>query len=211
MQAFRPFYRYFEFKGRSGRAEYWQYAALSTVAGWILGAMDSVSLYGNEHTSYRFTMIFLGLNFIPGLAVAVRRLHDRGKSGWTYLIAFGGVLLAMLFVLLGNYMRLQTGNDTLMSIGAVLFCLMLVPGIYCAVQFFLPGDRGLNQYGPPDNAASSVDLTSITKAFSPPPSPSPTVDPLIQIERLAKMRDAGMLTDEEFQQQKAAYLERLDV
>jgi uncharacterized membrane protein YhaH (DUF805 family) len=26
--------------------------------------------------------------FIPGIAVAVRRLHDTGRSGWWYLLVF---------------------------------------------------------------------------------------------------------------------------
>ena len=42
------------------------------------------------------------LTFIPGLAVAVRRLHDVGKSGWWYLIVFipcvGFIWLLVLFV-----------------------------------------------------------------------------------------------------------------
>jgi uncharacterized membrane protein YhaH (DUF805 family) len=41
------------------------------------------------------------LVFIPGLAVAVRRLHDVGKSGWWYFIALipiiGGIWLLILF------------------------------------------------------------------------------------------------------------------
>jgi uncharacterized membrane protein YhaH (DUF805 family) len=39
--------------------------------------------------------------FIPSLAVGVRRLHDIGKSGWMWLIAFiplaGAIWLLILF------------------------------------------------------------------------------------------------------------------
>ena len=39
--------------------------------------------------------------FIPGLAVAVRRLHDVGKSGWFFLIVLiplvGAIWLLVLF------------------------------------------------------------------------------------------------------------------
>jgi uncharacterized protein YnzC (UPF0291/DUF896 family) len=35
------------------------------------------------------------------------------------------------------------------------------------------------------------------------------VDPIAQIERLAQLRDAGTLTDEEFSAQKAVYLAQL--
>ena len=45
--------------------------------------------------------LFSVLVFLPGLAVAVRRLHDTGKSGWMYLVAFipviGAIWLLVLF------------------------------------------------------------------------------------------------------------------
>jgi len=43
---------------------------------------------------------------IPSLAVAVRRLHDTGKSGWFYLVALipliGGIWLIVLFATEGD-------------------------------------------------------------------------------------------------------------
>lgn len=43
---------------------------------------------------------------IPSLAVAVRRLHDLGKSGWMLLVSFiplvGGIWLLILFLTEGN-------------------------------------------------------------------------------------------------------------
>ena len=38
--------------------------------------------------------------FIPGLAVAVRRLHDIGKSGWMILIALIPVIGAIWILVL---------------------------------------------------------------------------------------------------------------
>lgn len=57
-------------------------------------------------------MLPLGLLFayslvimVPGLAVTIRRLHDIGKSGWWYFIAFvplvGGIVL-FIFTLLDS-------------------------------------------------------------------------------------------------------------
>ncbi|MFI3141080.1 MAG: DUF805 domain-containing protein [Clostridia bacterium] len=47
--------------------------------------------------------VFSLVNFIPSLAIVVRRLHDSGKSGWFYLICFipyvGGIILLVLMCL----------------------------------------------------------------------------------------------------------------
>ena len=44
--------------------------------------------------------------FVPGLAVAIRRLHDIGKSGWYYLLfiipIIGPIWLIILFVTEGE-------------------------------------------------------------------------------------------------------------
>ena len=40
----------------------------------------------------------------------------------------------------------------------------------------------------------------------PPPSPPPTADLLDQLERLGRLRDSGVLTEDEFQAQKAGLL-----
>ena len=43
------------------------------------------------------------LHFIPNIAIAVRRLHDTGKSGWWYLLSLipyiGPFILFILLVL----------------------------------------------------------------------------------------------------------------
>ena len=49
---------------------------------FIATILDSI-LFGNPALFY--TVVALGL-FIPSLAVAVRRMHDIGKSGWLLLI-----------------------------------------------------------------------------------------------------------------------------
>jgi uncharacterized membrane protein YhaH (DUF805 family) len=54
-------------------------------------------------------------SFIPGLAVAVRRLHDVGKSGWFYFIALipliGAIWLLVLFFTEGHKGENQYGSD----------------------------------------------------------------------------------------------------
>ena len=50
--------------------------------------MDAGPL-GQISMGYGWVYTICGLiHFLPGLSVAVRRLHDVGKSGWFYLIYF---------------------------------------------------------------------------------------------------------------------------
>ena len=58
-------------------------------------------------------------------------------------------------------------------------------------------------------AANSQSAASSTaQPSAPPPTSSPTGvdDVIVQLERLAKLRDTGILTDAEFQAQKARIL-----
>jgi uncharacterized membrane protein YhaH (DUF805 family) len=99
--------QYADFSGRARRKEYWMFFLfniLFSIAAMIfdnvLGiAMEGVG-YGPIYGIYILAMI------IPGLAVAVRRLHDIGKSGWMVLIGLipiaGAIWLIVLLVTEGN-------------------------------------------------------------------------------------------------------------
>ena len=93
--------KYAEFNGRATRSEYWYFVLFSIIAYVIAGIVDGflVGVTGG----YPVLSILLGLGFlIPSIAVAVRRLHDIGKSGWWYLIAFiplVGLILIAFFVM----------------------------------------------------------------------------------------------------------------
>jgi uncharacterized membrane protein YhaH (DUF805 family) len=98
---------YATFTGRAERSEFWFFflfnfifailaMMLDNVLGTTLDMGYGVSLpYGYIYLVYVLAM------FIPGLAVAVRRLHDVGKSGWMYFIVLiplvGGIWLLVLF------------------------------------------------------------------------------------------------------------------
>lgn len=79
---------YADFNGRARRKEYWMFVLFQIIFAVIAGVLDNLlGLSFSEIIPYGWIYTLYGLAmFIPGLAIAVRRLHDVGKSGWYYLI-----------------------------------------------------------------------------------------------------------------------------
>ena len=126
-----PLKRYFDFKGRSRRKEYWMFVLFVVIGEIVTMILDSMlgtggtattsTAYGDggvsasaNFTGGTITTIFILLILVPGIAVAVRRVHDQDKSGW----------------------------------------FVLVP-IYNLILMFLEGTRGPNRFGPDPKAGES--------------------------------------------------------
>lgn len=92
------FLNYSNFHGRSRRSEFW-FAALFT---GILSALVSSIL---PDLSGLLSLALL----CPNIALAVRRLHDIGKSGWYYLFCF--IPLVGPFFLLYWYCQDSEGEN----------------------------------------------------------------------------------------------------
>ena len=98
-------YKYADFSGRARRSEYWYFVLFNILV--LIGlAMVGGALAANgnrilSRLGFIPYMIFALAMIIPSLAVAVRRLHDTGKSGWMYLISFipviGSIILLVFF------------------------------------------------------------------------------------------------------------------
>lgn len=74
---------YANFKGRARRQEYWMFAFINLIIILILNTVDRV-IFGS---SMAILSSLYGLAIlIPGIAVAVRRLHDTDRSGWWALL-----------------------------------------------------------------------------------------------------------------------------
>jgi len=95
--------QYADFNGRARRTEYWMFilfnlifASIATVLDNVLGLTIGEFPYGYLYFMYALAII------IPSLAVAVRRLHDIGKSGWMILVTLipliGAIWLLVLLV-----------------------------------------------------------------------------------------------------------------
>ena len=95
--------RYFVFKGRASRREYWWFVLLSFLFAWplLLTGFSSGFLYSTLSLIYWLLSVS---TIIPGLAVFTRRLHDVNRSGWSWLYIFIPIVgfLMILFWLRKN-------------------------------------------------------------------------------------------------------------
>tara|TARA_B110000503_G_C7041726_1_gene368503 strand:- start:598 stop:969 length:372 start_codon:yes stop_codon:yes gene_type:complete len=99
--------QYADFNGRARRKEYWMFVLFNTLFSILAMIFDNVFGIAIEGIGYGpIYLLYVLAMMIPSLAVAVRRLHDVGKSGWMILISLipiiGGIWLLVLFVTDGN-------------------------------------------------------------------------------------------------------------
>lgn len=88
--------KYVDFSGRARRSEYWMFVLFNILASAVALLLDVILA-----TPLAFSNLYSLAVILPGLAVAVRRLHDTDRSGWWLLINFvpvvGGIVLLVFF------------------------------------------------------------------------------------------------------------------
>lgn len=101
--------KYADFNGRATRAEFWFFQLFNFLVALALIALIGILFIFKISFLAGFLIgiyILLALFFIiPSLAVAVRRLHDVGQSGWMILIdliPFFGAIILLIFYLLDS-------------------------------------------------------------------------------------------------------------
>lgn len=136
--ALLPYRRYFEFRGRSRRTEYWAFALGWAAAFFVLGWFGRISAELSDFFELMRGLFVLG-TFIPGLGVTVRRLHDLNRTGWWASLPFVPLLLVFGTVLFNGEL------PDAMAIWAG-FALMLCPGALLAAMAW-KGAAGVNRFG----------------------------------------------------------------
>ena len=80
---------YATFSGRARRKEYWMFFLFNMIFSFIFGFI--CGLIGVPELANLYTLVVL----LPSIAVAVRRMHDVGKSGWYILIPIYNLVLTV--------------------------------------------------------------------------------------------------------------------
>ena len=90
------------FNGRARRKEYWMFVLINVIIGAILSVIDRILGLTMDSQAGILGSIYSLAILIPSIAVAIRRLHDIGKSGWFLLLVFipciGGLYLLYLMI-----------------------------------------------------------------------------------------------------------------
>jgi uncharacterized membrane protein YhaH (DUF805 family) len=93
--------KYADFNGRARRTEYWMFVLFNII--FLVFAMLLDNVFGTAIKSLGYGLCYLlyGLGvLLPGCAVAVRRLHDVGKSAWMMLIVLIPIIGSIWFIML---------------------------------------------------------------------------------------------------------------
>jgi uncharacterized membrane protein YhaH (DUF805 family) len=89
--------KYADFNGRARRTEFWMFFLINFLAGIAIGIGGAII-----HLPFLAVIYNLGV-IVPSIAVAARRLHDTGRSGWWQLIillpAIGFIVLLVFYCL----------------------------------------------------------------------------------------------------------------
>lgn len=87
--------KYVDYSGRASRSEFWLWVVAYLGAVLIAGVFDA-STFPHRHGGLFSGLLGLAA-FLPSTAVAARRLHDTGRSGWWQLLwlipLFGQLIL----------------------------------------------------------------------------------------------------------------------
>ena len=89
--------QYTRFHGRARRKEYWYFYLINFLITIVLLFLDRFILRQTEGIGFLLAIYTLGV-LLPSIAVAIRRLHDIGKSGWWYLINFIPLIGGLIFL-----------------------------------------------------------------------------------------------------------------
>ena len=172
--AILPFYRYFDFKGRSSRSEFWWFTLLCFLVGILffiisINTMPSFDkmmdpFYDDSWGLIDYVSALWSLAvFIPSLSVSVRRLHDLNRTGWWLMAFIGGYFISTVLII-GGIVAIAASlalamagdiNAAPASLGGAYMMIALGFGgligvfVWSIVWYAMPSVHQDNRFGPP--------------------------------------------------------------
>lgn len=126
-----------EYNGRSDRRDFWYFGLSNAIVAIVIAIASGIVMerFPNPvYSLYAFASIF------PGLAVAIRRFHDTGRSGKVILKYLGAYVIGVIIIAIcADRVPLISGLAGLAVLGL---------SIYMIVLLAQKGQEGYNQYGP---------------------------------------------------------------
>lgn len=138
---------YFSPDGRISRSQYWLRFFLPVVIiGLILGVLKAIGAPKALPTLFQLIV------FWPGIAILIKRIHDRDKSGYLVWAAYGPLIVAIFFgicAVIAMAMLDKVAGAVLAVIAGLSGIAVGIVGIWFFVEFgCLRGTIGVNRFGP---------------------------------------------------------------
>ena len=99
---------YVGFSGRARRKEYWMFLLFNIIVSIVLNVIGAVIMLPVLGLIYSLAIL------LPSIAVAVRRLHDTGRSGWWLLlglIPLIGTIILLIFLVQDSHDENEYGAN----------------------------------------------------------------------------------------------------
>ena len=152
------------FDGRINRKPYWLGVLCIIVASivltfgvyLVLGLSWETILGADARTTAAVNLIVTALVIYPSVAVMVKRLHDRNRSGWWAIVLYAFVVFAQTLQIAGFGGTAEAPSPISLGLGIVY----LIMGIWLLIELgFLKGTQGPNRHGPDPLGAEQADAS----------------------------------------------------
>jgi uncharacterized membrane protein YhaH (DUF805 family) len=146
---------YFSLRGRISRSQYWLRFFLPVMGiGFLLGIIKVIAGEAGRNNGpvSVITVIFQLAVVWPGIAVLIKRMHDRNKPGWLIWLAYGPMIGAVIFTIAAVAAAFGQGESAAIGLGVVagvLWVAVIGVSLWFFVEFgCMRGTIGSNRYGP---------------------------------------------------------------
>lgn len=128
---FRCLRKYADFSGRADRSEYWSFALTNGLISFL------IRLVGASWLDVAFAAVMM----VPWLAVATRRLHDVGRSGWRLMFVLVPFVVVAVYgdMPMREVHELGWDEDLFTMVLVLSMCMLLVFGIWTLVLLLRKG------------------------------------------------------------------------